>query len=110
MPAALTWDSPSLTWDSGATWNGVAATTRKTMSNIKAIIDFSGYTAAELGPKAQTIHDKLTTNAATFASPPVTMAALQTLVNTYDTKLVARASRATADIIAFNEARAASGQ
>ena len=25
------------------------------MNNTKAIIDFSGYTAAELGPKAQTI-------------------------------------------------------
>ena len=107
MPAALTWDSPSLTWDSGATWDGVGASKPKKMSNIKAIIDFSGYTAAELSPIAQTIHDKMTTNAVTFASPPVTMAALQTLATAYDTKLVARASRATADIIAFNSARAA---
>jgi hypothetical protein len=77
------------------------------MSNTKAIIDFAGYTAAELGPIAQAIHDGMTANAATFTTPPVTMAALQTLVTTYDAKLVARASRATVDVIAFNEAREA---
>ncbi|MEQ1861651.1 MAG: hypothetical protein ABMA13_17165 [Chthoniobacteraceae bacterium] len=75
------------------------------MNNTKAIIDFSPYTAPELGPLAQAIHGKLTENAATYASPPVTMAALQALINTYDQKLVARASRATADVLAFNEAR-----
>ena len=107
MPAALTWDSPTLTWGSGATWNGVEASKPKHMSNTKAIIDFSGYSAAELGPKAQTIHDKMTTNAAIFTALPMTMAALQTLITAYDQKLVARASRATADVIAFNEARAA---
>ena len=105
MPSALTWDSPSLTWDSAATWDGVAASKPKQMSNIKAIIDFSPYSAAEFGPIAQTIHDQITANAATFATLPITMAALQTLITTYDTKLVARASRATADILAFNEAR-----
>jgi hypothetical protein len=75
------------------------------MNNSKAIIDFSPYTAAELGPLAQSIHDHMTTNAATFASPPTTMTALQTLVTSYDAKLVARASRAKADVIAFNDAR-----
>lgn len=106
MPAPLTWDVPGLTYDSGATWDGEAANKPKHMSNTKAIIDFSGYSAAELGPIAQTIHDQMDANAATFASPPVTMTALQTLVTTYDQKLVARASRATVDILAFNEARA----
>lgn len=104
MPAPLTWDMPGITWDSGATWDGTVGKKSKTM-NIKAIIDFSGYTAAELGPVAQAIHDKMTANAATFPNPPVTMTALQTLITTYDAKLVARASRATADVIAFNEAR-----
>lgn len=104
MPAPLTWDTPSLFWDS-ASWDGVAATSQKTMNNTKAIIDFSGYTAAELGPVAQTIHTKTTLNAAIFTAPPITMAALLTLITTYDEKLVARTSRATADVIAFNEAR-----
>lgn len=107
MPTPLTWDTPGLLWDSGATWDGVAANPRKSMSNVKASIDFSSYTAAELGPIAHSIHDLMTANAATFTTPPVTMAALQTLITTYDTKLIARASRATVDVIAFNEARAA---
>ena len=74
MPAPLTWDSPGLSWDSGATWDGVAANKTKAMSTIKAIIDFSGYSAAELGPIAHTIHDKMVANAATFPSPTVAMA------------------------------------
>lgn len=105
MPT-LTWDSPGLPWDSGATWDGEAQTKRKTMNNTKAIIDFNGYTATELGPIAHTIHDKITLNVATFATPAFTMAALQTLADDYDAKLIARASRATADVIAFNEVRA----
>jgi hypothetical protein len=106
MPAPLTWDMPGLTWDSSATWDGEQATTKKkTMSNTKAIINFDGYTAAELGPVAQVIHAKTTLNAATFTTPPVTMTALQTLITTYDQKLVARASNASADVLAFNQAR-----
>ncbi len=106
MPAPLTWDTPGLTWDSGATWDGVAATKSKAMSTIKAIIDFSGYTAVELGPLAHTIHDKMTANVGTFTSPTVAMATLQTQITTYDTKLIARASNAKTDVIAFNAARA----
>lgn len=106
MPSPLTWDTPGLSWDSGVTWDGGGASKTKNMSNTKAIIDFSGYTAAELGPIAQNIHDKMTANAVTFATPPVTMTALQTLVTDYDQKLVARAGRATADVIAFNDVRA----
>ncbi|MBI3878436.1 MAG: hypothetical protein HY301_00005, partial [Verrucomicrobia bacterium] len=75
--------------------------------NTKAIIDFSGYTAPELGPVAQTIHDQMLANAATFTTPPVTMAALAALITTYTTTLAARASRAKLDVIAFNDARAA---
>ena len=104
-PTPLTWDTPGLPWDSGATWDGMTASKSKTMNNTKAIIDFSGYTAAELGPIAHSIHDKMTANAATFTAPPVTMPALQTLITTYDAKLIARASRASADVIAFNDAR-----
>jgi hypothetical protein len=104
MPPPLTWNRPGLLWNSpGATWNGTART--RTMSNIKAIIDFSGYTAAELGPVAHTIHDKMTANAATFTTPTVTMATLQTQITNYDAKLIARASNAKADIVAFNDAR-----
>src|SRR6187455_2476902 len=75
------------------------------MNRTKAIIDFSNYTAAQLSPIAQTIHDKMTENAATFASPPIIMTALQALVTDYDEKLVARASRAWAAVIALREAR-----
>jgi hypothetical protein len=77
------------------------------MNTTKAIIDFSGYSATELGPLAQVIHTQMTANAATFPSPIVTLAALQILINTYDQKLVARASRASADVLAFNTAREA---
>jgi hypothetical protein len=47
----------------------------------KAIIDFSGYTGAELIPAARNIHDKMTAAAATFTTPPVTMANFQTTID-----------------------------
>lgn len=105
MPAAVFWDQPGLTFDSGLTWDAAAAPPRKTMNKTKANIDFSEFTNAELGPVAQTIHDEMSTNAATFATPPVTMAALQTLVTDYDAKLVARSTNATADVLALNDCR-----
>src|SRR5436305_1774748 len=73
MPSPLTWDTPGLIWDSAAAWDGVAAnpTKPKTMSNTKANIDFSGYSAAELGPIAHSIHDQMTANAATFTAPTI---------------------------------------
>ncbi len=77
------------------------------MSKVKAIIDFSGYSAADLKPVAQTIHDQLLANAATFTAPPVLMPALQTVIDTFDQKLADKASRSTADITAFNAAREA---
>jgi hypothetical protein len=75
------------------------------MSKVKAVIDFSSYPGAELLPVAQTIHKGMTTAAAIFATPPMTMAALQTLIDAFDTKLTAKSSKATADTIAFNIAR-----
>src|SRR5258706_9414617 len=104
MPAPFIWDTTD--WDSAAFWDGVAERT-KTMDSVKAIIDFTGYTGVELSPVAHTIHDQMLLNAATFAAPPVTMAACLTLITTYDAKLVLRASRATADVMAFNQAREA---
>lgn len=71
----------------------------------KAIIDFSGYTGPELIPAAQQVHDSMTAAAATFPAPPVTMAALQTLIDAVDTALTKKASGATTDTIAFNIAR-----
>ena len=106
MTSALTWDQPGLTFDSGLTWDAAASQPkRQAMNNTKASIDLSNFTNAELGPIAQTIHDQMDANAATFATPPVTMAALQTLITTYDAKLVARASNASADVLALNTAR-----
>ncbi len=76
----------------------------KTM-NTKATIDFSQYRAPELSPTAHTIHDKLVGNAATFDAPPLTMAAFQAQVVSYDAKLIARNSGANSDTLAFNVAR-----
>jgi len=76
------------------------------MNNTKAITDFSNYTAPELGPVAQHIHERMVAKADIFASPTVAMMALDTSVGDYNTKLSARASRATADILAFKNARA----
>ena len=106
MPQPLKWNQPGLKWNQhGATWSGTTANPPHKMNKTKAIINFDGYAAADLAPVAQTIHDQMTANAATFATPPVTMAALQTLLATFTTKLAAKASRATADILAFNAAR-----
>ena len=105
MATPLTWDMSGLTWDQpGATWDGVAAASPK-MNRTKAIIDFSGYAGGDLAPVAQNIHDEMTAHAATFGTPPVTMTALQTLIDDFNTKLAAKESRATADIITFNVAR-----
>jgi hypothetical protein len=71
----------------------------------KAIIDFSGYSAPDLAPAAQTIHDETNTNATTFPNPPLTMAALQTLIDAFTAALTKRASKATADVIALAVAR-----
>lgn len=77
------------------------------MSKTKAILHFKPYAAAELGPVAQVIHDKMSPNAATFPAPPVAMDALQTLITTYDDRLAARASGATAAVITLKQAREA---
>ncbi len=108
MPAPDTWDQPGQTFDSGGTWDGAGATKKSTaMPYTKAIVNFSQYKDGELGGVAQYVHDQMTANAATFATPPVTMAALQTLVTDYLTKYGAKASRSTADRIAFDAAREA---
>ena len=71
----------------------------------KAIIDFSGYTGDALLPAAQTTHDQLNLNVATFPEPPTTLAALTTLILNYGEALAKKASRARADFIAFEVAR-----
>ncbi len=75
------------------------------MNNTKATIDFSTYSAADLLPIAKGIHDKMVAHAARFTAPTVAMATLDTQITSYETKLVARASNATTDQIAFNDAR-----
>ena len=105
MPAALFWDQPTLKWDSTATWDAAKAPTHKTMNPVKAIISFREYTSPDLSPLAQHIHDKMTEHAVTFASPPTTMASLQTLITDYDGKLAARASNSTEDVMLLNQCR-----
>jgi hypothetical protein len=71
----------------------------------KAIIDFSGYEAPELGPVATTIHTKMLAAATTFDDPPLTTVAFLALITDASAKLVARGSGASADRIAFDVAR-----
>ena len=103
MAVPLTWNLAGKRWNEGLKWNGLVPTTG-TMKT-KAITDFASYVAAELAPVAQTIHDQMTANAATFTTPPTSMAALQTLITTYNAKLATRASNASVDVLAFNLVR-----
>lgn len=100
----LTWNLPGKTWNSGLKWNGTTTTTQ-TMTT-KATIDFTSYTAPELIPVTQTIHDQMTANAATFPSPVPTMAALLADLTAYQQKLATRDSNASADVLAFQASRA----
>ena len=75
------------------------------MSKIKAIVDFTGYTGPELAPVAQAIHDQMSAKAVLFPAPPLTMLAFQALITTFEQKLAAKTSRATADVIACSLAR-----
>jgi hypothetical protein len=75
------------------------------MHKVKAIVSFSGYTGDELRPIAEAIHEKMSANAATFPSPPTSMSDLGAMVETYRTRLSAKTSRATADFVAFDQAR-----
>ncbi len=107
MPDPNTWDQPGLTFDAGLTWDSLAITRRKIMNNTKAIVDFSGYTATELGPVSHVIHDEMTANAATFTTPAITMVAFLATIADYDAKLLARATGGKPEVVAFNEARTA---
>ena len=73
----------------------------------KAIIDFSGYTGSELVTISQAIHDAMTPIIAQFPKIPITLADLQTLIDTCKAALIKKASKAIADTLAFNVARAA---
>lgn len=93
-------------YDTGLFWDSQLAEPSNIMSTtIKAVISFQSYTDGNLGPTAQTIHDKMTLNADIFDDPPVTMVVFQGQITDYMAKLSARASRATADVMAFNAAR-----
>ena len=99
----LTWNLPGKTWGSGK-WNGTTTITQTMIT--KATIDFTSYTAPDLIPVTQTIHDQMTVNAATFPSPSPTMVALLADLTTYQQKLATRASNATVDVLAFHASRA----
>jgi hypothetical protein len=101
----LKWNAAGARWSAGLQWNGVQ-TILQTMIT-KAIVDFSHYVATELNDIAQPIHDQMLASAATFTAPPISMVALATLISTYTAKLSARASNASADVFAFQVARAA---
>ncbi len=77
------------------------------MPQTKAIIDFGGYDAGDLGPTATTIHTSMLAAAATFPSPTPTMVAFLASITDYSAKLIARASKATDDRMAFDQARQA---
>jgi hypothetical protein len=77
------------------------------MNTTKAITNFSTYKDGDLGPASQFIHDRMSASAAVFVTPIIPMATLQTTITDFTTKLAGKASRAKADIIAANDARAA---
>ena len=107
MPIPLTWDSPSQTWDSGASWDGMALTKRKPMSNIKAIINYSTYTDGNLGPTAHAAHDGVAAHPGTFVTPMPALATFQTHIVAFDAALVAALANPGHDTtLAKNAARA----
>jgi hypothetical protein len=57
------------------------------MANAKARIDYSGEPDGGLSGPAHNVHDNMVANAATFASPPITMAAFKTMIDDWDTAL-----------------------
>lgn len=99
----LKWNQPGKRWSVTLKWNGLDSTI-KTMIT-KAIIDFTPYSAPELEPVAQVIHDKMLANADIFDDPAVAMTALATLISTYHTKFAARASNDSEAVLAFNLTR-----
>lgn len=71
----------------------------------KATTDLTGYAGPDLITTSQTIHDAMIQAATTFPNPPTSMPDFKTAIDTCDTALTKKASRATADINAFNVAR-----
>ncbi|MBL9113447.1 MAG: hypothetical protein JNJ83_00455 [Verrucomicrobiaceae bacterium] len=106
MPAPLRWDTNGLTWDSGSTWDEQQSNNRKSkLMNTKAVTYFGDYTEASLSPVSRAIHTALTANAATFGTLPVTLVALDALIDDYDTKLAAKADKSKSSTVAFRVAR-----
>jgi hypothetical protein len=102
----LRWNTPAFVWNApGVLWNGAEKPTKSHMSKVKAVVDFTGYTAPELTPIATMIHDKMLANVAIFATPAVPMAELQTAIDDYAAKDAARAGHADSDELAFTVAR-----
>lgn len=73
---------------------------------IKAITDFTGYVGPALVSTAQIIHDAIEEAKAKFEKVPLTMADFQLNITACDKAYNKKASKATADINAFNLARA----
>ncbi len=77
------------------------------MSKTKAVIDFTDYTSSDLAALSRVIHERFVQHADDFTMPPVTVEALGALVEDYAEKLVARQTRAAADVLALKQARTA---
>ena len=73
----------------------------------KVITDFSGYIGPVLVSTAQIIHDAIAAAAATFDKLPLSMADYQLSITNCDNAYTKKASRASADIHAFDLARTA---
>lgn len=74
---------------------------------VKAVIDFTDLKAGALAVTAKEVRRGLSENMVFFSKMPVTLEALDTRITEYNQKLVARASRARADVMAFRLARKA---
>ncbi|HEX3818378.1 MAG TPA: hypothetical protein VHW03_08815 [Chthoniobacterales bacterium] len=74
------------------------------MSKYKAVVDCSGYTGEALLPVALGVQTGMAGNPH-FPDPPITSAEYALHVDAFQQALAAKASKATADIVAFNVAR-----
>lgn len=73
--------------------------------NTKAVISFSVTKNARLSILAQSIHNSLAKNAATFGTLPVDLATLSALIQEYDTYLRAKIDRSIRANVLFQEVR-----
>ena len=77
------------------------------MNTYKVVVSYTNRPNAQLAVLAQSAHDTISANVATFPNPPLTMASFQLQITDFNAKLVARENRSIQDVAALRLARAA---